>query len=396
MKFRSASLFVFLIFTFLQQRPVVFYSVSPEKFHGNSNRISINLLPMANANRANIMDVLIGKASESESLFSAWDGVLGRLGLDFDDLPAVYADRMEEIRTNSSKLFTVEKKGRPPFKIKSRDHREEAVYLSGYRSAVKTLQSDIERGIFFSFFDPSDLEQLKGLFLGFLSDANVLIRGPSVTLYIDGKIWTPFEDIVRRAIEEGHLQRLVNSGVRIIDITDIKAAFLSAFGQIRLYEKWSNILDQAFERFIKDVVSSLKDKEKLVRLYKSPYFRPLPESPYMLKVFGMVEKSDLSGDKDMILKWWEHTEALAEQAAHIQRNSVVALHPSMNLTTDKAIDYLKPYVESSFVEARNMAKGQQEVFEKAIEEDPFVSALFEAMMESESLHSAVSEIASSL
>ncbi len=395
MKFKSASLFVFLVFTFLQQRPKVFYSVSPEGFHGNSNRISINLLPMANANRASIiMSALVGKASESESLFSAWDGVLGRLGLDFDDLPAVYGDRMEEIRTNSSKLFTVEKKGRPPFKIKSHDHREEAVYLSGYQSAVKTLQSDIERGVFFSFFDPSDLEQLKGLFLGLLFDGTFLMRGASSTLYIDGKVWTPFENVVRRAVEEGHLQRLVDSEVWTVEITDIEAAFLSAFGQIRLHEKWSNILDQAFELFIKEVVFSLKDKGKLVRLYKSPYFRPLPENPYMLEVFGMVEKTDLSGDREMLLKWWEHAEALAEKAAHVQSNSV-ALRPAMTLT-EEAIDYLRPHVESSFVAARKKTGGRKEAFAKAIEEDPFMSALLEAIKENESLDSALNEIVSSL
>ncbi len=393
MKFRLASLFVFLAFTFLPQRPLVFRSVSPEGFHGNSNRISINLLPMANANRANIMDILVKKASESELFFSAWDGVLGRLGLDFDDLPAGYVDRLEEIRKDPSKLFTtVGKNRRFPFNI-SRHTQDEAAYLSGYQSAIKILQSDIERGVFFSFFDPSDLEQIKGLFLGLISDGNFLMRGPSVTLYIDGKTWAPFEDAVRLAIKEGHLQRLGDS--EIIDITDIEAGFLSAFGQIRLHEKWSNILDKAFESFIREVVSSLEDKEKLVRLYKSSYFRPLPESPYMLKVFEMVEKSDLSGDKEMILKWWKHARTLAEEAAHIQRNSV-ALHPEAMSLTEKAINYLKPHVESSFVEASKKAKGQKAVLAKAIDEDPFMSAVFEAMKESNSLNSAVHEIVSLL
>ena len=393
MKFKLVSLSVFLIFTFLPQKPLVFHSASPEEFCESSERVRINLFSMANANRVNvIMDALAGKVSKSESLFREWDGVLGRLGLDFDDLPAIYVDRLEEIKTNSSKLFTMGNTGRPPFR--SRDHGEEAAYLSGYRSAVKTLQSDIERGVFFSFFDPLDMDQLKGLFLGLIFDGTFLMRGSSSTLYIDSRVWTPFADTVRRAAEEGHLQRLVDSGKRIIDITDIEAAFLSAFGQIRLHEKWSNILDRAFEIFIRDIVFSLKDREKLVRLYKSPYFRPLPESPYMLKIFEMVEKSDLSGDKDMILKWWGHAETLAEKAAYVQRNSV-ALRPAMNLT-EEAVDYLRPHVESSFVEARKKARGQKEVLEKAIEEDPFMSALFEAMKENNSLGEAVEKIVSSL
>ena len=246
--------------------------------------------------------------------------------------------------------------------------------LNHYRSAIEVLQSENHAAFFFSLFNPRDMEQVDGLFLG-LRVHKIAHReiGHDETMEIANQLrttnlweeWVQFKGMAmaEKAFSEGQLR---------VGVIDIEASFFSAFGRENYLLSHRPPVKDSFRNFTDELIARAEESGELVDLYKNPYCNLPVESPYRRKFLSAVRKSDLS-DSDFILKWWQDAKLLAE-------------------TPGGEKEFLKGYMKPAFENARRGSHFSRRNFGT----DPFISQLTKAARDDESLREAMQEVMDSL
>ncbi len=375
------------------------------------------------------LDELIIRAPsyEFQQLLSALNKMGFRLS---DDL----SRDLRESMGDPSKLLVIRYRGIET--IKPQPNHHEAWTISRHRSPIITFEeSDIIRIFFFLQFDPSDLRQMEKLFIGFVSHLintrpgvspagfdeiqeistriNLSTRrfNPSTDEYfstyddfgnrIFHDVWVPFKNMTEEVVSEGFSQTRP---------VDIEAGFLSALGPINDFEFLgaTDFLNHSFRAFtdrimtsIEQIPSAAERSRKLVELYRSPYFN-LPEgSPYRIRFFSMLKKENLIDEK-MVLKWWEDAEILAKE---ISNEIVRGYNDPFEFSIAEAISmsfpsqYLKKYIQTAVdgIREKNKSIGVDTIITPAVlQQDPFMSALFQAQRENDTLNQAVNNAITSV
>ena len=245
--------------------------------------------------------------------------------------------------------------------------------INNFRSAIDVLQSKVHRDFFFSLFDPSDMGQVDGLFLGLrvhriphreigLDETMEIARQLRETSMLEE--WVLFRDMAQQAVSEDRLR---------VSVTDIEASFFSAFGRENYLLSHRPPVRDSFRVFTDDLISSATDSERLVDLYKSPYCNLPEKSPYRENFLSAVRKSDLDfSDREFISKWWKDVSILARQTGK-NRN-----------------EFLKPYLKIAF----DRARGGNFFSYRIYSADPFVLKLTRAAREDRGLGEAMDEVLS--
>ena len=285
------------------------------------------------------------------------------------DLPKKTFDNFKDARNNPSRLFYSMNFRKVKKDAYSSHPDVDVLSLSGYRSAIEVLQSDIHRAFFFSLFDPSDMNHVEGLFMGLRAHQITHTEiGFDEALEISRLIgtdtmwdeWVLFKEMAEQAISEG--QRVI----------DIEASFFSGSGNRDFLLGQSGRVRDSFRTFTDNLISRAEESGRLADLYKNPYLNLPMESPYREKFLSALQKSDLS-DKDLILKWWRDVHFLETTASDQNK-------------------FLKPHIKAAFDSAKRGGHFDEKIFI----EDPFITELIKATKENNGLLEAANEVISSL